>query len=90
MSASPIGIFTLLLKHYSIIHKGVIPLSRIGGIEGLFYEGNNFCIPDIGLIMKKAVNKYPPYIRLNKHRRFMKCKGNNSGSGRPSNARKSY
>ena len=90
MGASLIWIFTLFLKHYSIIHKGIVPFPRIGSIEGLFYQGENFGILDIRLIMKKAVDKYPPYIRLNKNRRFMKCKGRNCRSGRFTYSGKSY
>src|SRR3990172_6719914 len=89
MGALPVRIFILLLQHYAVIHKGIVPLTRIGSIKCLFYQRQNLSIFNITLIMKKAVDKYPPYVRLDKNRRLMKCKGSDCRSSRPTDTRKS-
>jgi len=90
VNASPIWITIPFFEQYPIIHKGIVPSSRVGSIEGLLHQGKYFGIFDTILLLKKVVDKNPPYVRFDKDDRCIEGEGANCGGSCPTNSRKGH
>ena len=87
MSAFPVRVLILFFEHHAIVHKGEVPFAGIGCIEGFRHKGKDFGILDALLALKKAVDKNPPYVCLDKDDGLVEGEGTDCAGGCPANSR---